>query len=194
VSHNIEDSVLQRARRGDKTAFDTIQATYTTMAERFVWRLVGQAASLDDVVQNAFLALYLNIERIENISHLRGFLFRVLRNQCYDALRKQGRYQKVAIDEVNPLTLSQHNLRSAPEDNTHWLLLYDRVQKAIDQLPENQRQTLVMYFQFELSYAEIAEATNVSIGTVKSRIFNARKQLTRLLPPEIVHEITSIEE
>lgn len=191
MTQDIELSVLEAAKRGDKRAFDRIQQQYQTVALRFVYRLVGQSMNVDDIVQNSFLALWLNIERIESISHLRGFLFRVLRNQCYDTLRKQGRYQKVAIDDAHPTALAQHNPLSSPEDSTHWMLLYSDVQTAIDQLPEIHRQTLLMYYQFDLTYAEIADAMNVNIGTVKSRIFNARKQLVRMLPPETINAITS---
>jgi predicted DNA-binding protein YlxM (UPF0122 family) len=79
----------------------------------------------------------------------------------------------------------------APEDVTHWLLLKLEVDEAIDRLPAPQREVLLLYTEAELTYAEIAQALDISIGTVKSRIFHAKRTLRGLVKPHVLLAIQS---
>ena len=179
MSESTEYGLLQLARTGHRDAFTQLIAALEAPARRFVRKLIGPGGAEDDIVQNAFLALYMNLERLDDGAKLRPFLFRVLRNQCYDELRAQGRYDVVSVDtgddaEVQSLAAAPH---TQPEEATHWLLLYSQVQEAIQQLPEMQRQTLLLYTEADLSYVEIAEVMNTSVGTVKSRLHYALRAL-----------------
>ena len=114
----------------------------------------------------------------------------MVRNRCYDELRSQGRFQKLSLDD-EPVELwvsftATHDHVPESEEVAHWVLLNFEVREAMDRLPELQRQTLILYSEEEMSYAEIAEAMNSSIGTVKSRLFYAKKTLRHLLRPETV--------
>ena len=186
MTETTEQGLLQLARNGHRDAFAQLQAALEGPARRFVRKLIGPGDAEDDIVQNAFFALYMNLERLDDGEKLRPFLFRVLRNQCYDELRSQGRYQWVSVDSGDDAELENLAAETSaqPEERTHWLLLYSQVQEAIQQLPELQRQTLLLYTTADLSYAEIAESMNTSIGTVKSRLFYAKRNLLRLLPPD----------
>lgn len=186
MTETTERDLLQLARNGDRDAFAQLQAALEGPARRFVRKLIGASDAEDDIVQNAFFALYVNLDRLDEGDKLRPFLFRVLRNQCYDELRAQGRYEWVSVDtgddaELESLPAAAH---TQPEEATHWLLLYSEVQEAIQQLPEMQRQTLLLYTVMDLSYVEIAEAMNTSVGTVKSRLHYAKRNLVRLLPED----------
>jgi RNA polymerase sigma-70 factor (ECF subfamily) len=193
VSDSGEHELFEKAKANNRTAFDQLQETLDASVRRFVRRLVGISEAEDDVVQDAFLALYMNIEKLESSEHLRPFLFRVLRNLCYDTLRRQGRFQFVPLDAasedsaVNPSFLTDR--RRQPDEELHWILLYSEVQKAIDRLPEIQRQAIILYCEENLTYAQIAEAMGTDIGTVKSRIFYGRKNLRNLLKPEILEAL-----
>jgi RNA polymerase sigma-70 factor (ECF subfamily) len=193
VSDSGEHELFEQAKANNRTAFDRLQETLDASVRRFVRRLVGISEAEDDVVQDAFLALYMNLERLESSEHLRPFLFRVVRNLCYDTLRRQGRFQFVPLDAasedsaVNPSFLTDR--RRQPDEELHWILLHSEVQKAIDRLPEIQRQTIILYCEENLTYAQIAEAMGTDIGTVKSRIFYGRKNLRKLLKPEILEAL-----
>jgi RNA polymerase sigma-70 factor (ECF subfamily) len=144
---------------------------------------------VDDVVQDTLLTLYTHLHEIDPPQKLRPFLFRVARNRCYDILRHQGRWDQVALeDDEAPLDVRvafnmQDQIATSPEDAANWLLLYMEVKEAIERLPENQRQALILFSEEELSYIEIAEVMDVSVGTVKSRLFHAKKNLRGLLRP-----------
>ena len=95
----VEHELFQEARAGDRAAFDRLQKALDTSVRRFVRRLVGQSEAEDDIVQDAFLALYMNLERLDSNEHMRPFLFRVVRNLCYDELRRKGRFEFVLLNE-----------------------------------------------------------------------------------------------
>jgi RNA polymerase sigma-70 factor (ECF subfamily) len=168
-----EHDLLERARAGNRDAFAALQAALEGPARRFVRRLIGPSDA--------------DLERLDTGDKLRPFLFRVLRNQCYDELRAQGRYEAVSFEdesadvETTALTVAP---QPGPDETAHWLLLYGEVQAAIDRLPESQRQVLLLYTVAGLSYAEIAEAMGTRIGTVKSRLHYAKQNLISRLHPE----------
>lgn len=193
MSNSGERELFEEAKASNRTAFDRLQETLDAPVRRFVRRLVGISEAEDDIVQDAFLALYINLKRLESIDHLRPFLFRVIRNRCYDTLRRQGRFQFVPLDTtsedsaVAPSFLTDQHKQ--PDEQLHWRLLYAEVQKAINRLPEIQRQAIILYCEENLTYAQIAEAMATDIGTIKSRIFYGRKNLRNLLTPEILEAL-----
>ena len=193
MSDSGEHERFEQAKAGSRTAFDRLQEILDASVRRFVRRLVGISEAEDDIVQDAFLALYMNLERLKSSEHLRPFLFRVVRNRCYDTLRRQGRFQFVPLDAasegsvVDPWFLTDR--RKQPDEQLHWKLLYAEVQKAIDRLPEIQRQAIILYCEENLTYAQIAEAMATDIGTIKSRIFYGRKNLLNLLKPETLEAL-----
>jgi len=184
---NPEHQLLLLAQTGDKDAFTVLQTLLQAPARAFTRRLIGDVD--EDIVQEAFLALYMNLERLVPPEKLRPFLFRVIRNRCYDRLRADGRFEVVTLDEEvgfgNDTRESQiASDEISPDESTYWLMMYAEVQQAMEQLPELQRQTLILYSEASLSYEEIAEVMSVSSGTVKSRLYYAKRNLVRLLSPE----------
>ena len=185
-----EHQLFWMAKEGDRGAFDRLQERLEPAVRHFVRRLIGSSDEEDEIAQNAFLALYMNLERIDPVEHLRPFVFRVVRNLCYDELRSKNRFQYVSLegqpDDLGVPLIHAVDPRPEPDDLAHWGLLYSQVQRTMEYLPEPQRQALILRFEEDFSYAQIAEATGTDIGTVKSRIHYGRKHLVRLLRPEIL--------
>lgn len=192
-----ERELLAAARGGDYDAFELLHERLAPPLTRFVRRLIGETGEVEDVVQDALIALYMHLPDIDPPEKLRPFLYRVARNRCYDILRHQGRWEQVStdLDEDDPVgvrvafDIASAVDATAPEDATNWLLMVMEVRTAIERLPENQRQALILYCEEDLSYAEIAETMNVSIGTVKSRLFHAKRNLRGLIPPRTLAAI-----
>lgn len=189
-----EGELLLRAQAGDMDAFGDLQARLTPAIRRFVWRLVGDHDEQEDVIQDSLIALYLNLDRVQPIEKLRPYLFRIVRNRCYDLLRKRRRREQISLDD-EPVelwaSLEAAQDEQPPDEATHWLLLRAEVMTAVDRLPELQRQALILYAEENLSYAEIAEVMQTSLGTIKSRIFHAKQLLRRRLRPETVQHLES---
>jgi RNA polymerase sigma-70 factor (ECF subfamily) len=186
--HLSEDTLLERAQAGDDEAFGALVLRLDTPVRRFIRRLVGVSDAEDDIVQDVFIRLYRKLNRIRPGQGVRPYLFRMVRNRTYDELRRLGRYEVMSLDdEPVEAYASFSSLPVAdqlPEETAHWLLIQLEVQAAIDRLPELQRQALILYAEEGLTYAEIAEVMDTSLGTIKSRLFHAKQGLHRLLRPE----------
>lgn len=192
MSEQTDQALLAKAIEGDFLAFEELHARLAPPITRFVRRLIGQS-QVEDVVQDTFLALYTNMERIRPDENIRPYVFRIARNRCYDILRQQGRYDTVSLDDEPASVRVSFDLaqrETPPDEVAHWLLLHLEVQEAMEQLPEAQRQALILYSEQQLAYPEIAAVLEVSVGTVKSRLFHARKTLRRLLRPETLAALT----
>ena len=193
MSDSREHELFEGARENNREAFNRLQEILDVSVRRFVRRLVGISEVEDDIVQDAFLALYMNLERLESSEHLRPFLFRVVRNRCYDTLRRRGRFQFVQLEAASEDSAVDASLltdrHKQPDEQLHWRLLHSEVQKVINRLPEIQRQAIILYCEENLTYAQIAEAMGTDIGTIKSRIFYGRKNLRKLLKPEILEAL-----
>jgi RNA polymerase sigma-70 factor, ECF subfamily len=193
VSESEEQNLFTRARSGDRKAFDALHERFLPPMQRFVRRLLGQNLAAEDILREAFLALYRNLERIPDVGSLRPFLYRVIRNLCYSELRRAGRFAVVSLDALagqeSDRTASLPNRDRPLDEQVHWILLCAEVQHAIDRLPEMHRQTMVLYGEEDLTYAQIAEAMATDIGTVKSRLHYARKHLVRILRPETMEAL-----
>src|SRR5689334_12750126 len=139
LDEQTEQELLERARAGDFNAFADLQARLEAQVRRFIRRLIGSDTE-DDIVQEAFFALYMNLEQMEPPSRLRPFLFRVVRNRCYDQLRALGRYEFVSLDEEpddsETLPTVAVDDQPQPDETTHWLLLVAQVEAAVEHLPE----------------------------------------------------------
>jgi len=188
LQHDLtEIELLKQAQAGDMDAFADLQARLDSPMRRFVWRLIGTSIEEDDIVQDSMIALFLNLDRIQPAEKLRPYLFRIVRNRCYDLLRKRRRFDPVSLDdELTEMWASLHEQTASdqPEEVAHWLMLRLEVETAMRRLPELQRQTLILFAEENLTYEEIAEAMDTSIGTVKSRLFYAKRTLRQLVSAE----------
>jgi RNA polymerase sigma-70 factor, ECF subfamily len=192
----IEHELMRRAQAGDTEAFEMLHARLEPDLARFTRRLIGPGGESEDVTQETLVAFYVNLNRIEPVEMLRPYLFRIARNRCYDILRRQGRYDEVSIeeDDDDPVQVRitfdlSEGSGTAPEEAASWLLLYTEVKEAMDSLPEMQRQALILYSEENMSYQEIASIMGVSIGTIKSRLFHAKRNLRTRLSEETLRLI-----
>jgi RNA polymerase sigma-70 factor, ECF subfamily len=193
LTEQLEHQLLRQAQMNDPDAFEQLQMLLEGAVRRFIRRLIGSGDAEDDIAQNVFIALYFNVQNIDPVENLRPYLFRIVRNCCYDELRRQRRYDVFSLDDdaisVSLSFTSASDINSQPEEAAHWLLLHLEVKEAIERLPELQRQTLILFSEEDLSYGEIAIVMDTNIGTVKSRLHHAKKTLRRLLRPETIQAL-----
>lgn len=191
MSDSNETQWLIEAQAGDSDAFEQLQTRLEPPIMRFIRRLTGtDEDSIEDMTQEVFLSFYLHMREIDPPEKLRPYLFRIARNRCWDELRRQGRRQTLSLDdEPVEMWVSFTDTSHKPDDLTHWMLLYLEVQEAMEALPELQRQALILFSEENLSYAEIAEVMETSVGTIKSRLFHAKQSLRRLVRPETLQAI-----
>ncbi|QPC83879.1 RNA polymerase sigma factor [Phototrophicus methaneseepsis] len=189
MTDDLEQDLLREAQGGDMTAYEDLQLLLEPEIRRYVRRMVNNPYVEDDIMQDVFIRFYMNMHNIDPVSSLRPYIFRIARNRCYDEFRRYGRTDEMSLDD-EPIQMrvsfTEAHRVPKPDDITHWMLLQLEVREAIDNLPETQREALILYSEEQMSYAEIAEIMDCSIGTVKSRLYYAKKNLRGLLRPETV--------
>jgi len=149
---------------------------------RTALRLAGQQALAEDLTQETMLKAYRSWHQYRRGTNVRAWLLTILRHTFINEYRKARRSgPAVDVNEVEQFRVFQDIQDTDPEGSFFAQIVDDEVLRAIDALPEEFRETLVLSDVEELSYEEIASVTGVPIGTVKSRLFRARQALQRRL-------------
>lgn len=192
--------LIAAAQRGNLNAFNELVLAYQDQVYNLAYRIMGDPASASDATQEAFISAYEHIEgfRGEYPSSFRSWLMRIVSNACYDELRRRKRHPTKSIEdfeideEANPALVSDVE---GPEAFAEREEMASVIQSGIQGLPDDQRITLVLSDIQGMSYQDVAEATDVPLGTVKSRLARARGKLRdylreqgELLPLEYRHE------
>ena len=175
-----EAGLIAAATRGNVGAFNELVLTYQHQVYNLAYRILGDSASAADAAQEAFISAYKSIARFRGGS-FRSYMLRIVTNGCYDELRRRKRRPTTSFDdfgeldeEANPALVDESE---SPEEYLERQEVARMVQAGIEALPPDQRVTLVLSDVQGLSYQEISEVTNVSLGTVKSRLARARGKL-----------------
>ncbi len=171
----IDDATLvERSRNGDLEAFNQIVRRYQLRVYNLAARILGDRTAAEDVAQDTFVSAYKALARFRGGS-LRAWLLRIASNQCYDRLRSAKRRPEQSLDEAMESPGFHVPSRDpSPEQQAISRELHDHVQRAILGLPFDQRNTIMLVDVQGLSYEAAAEAMDVSMGTVKSRLSRAR--------------------
>ena len=175
---------IQLAQKGDLAAFNRLVMAYQGTAYNVAYRIMGDGEAAADACQEAFLSAFKSLRRLRG-SSFKGWILRIVTNACYDQLRYQRRRPASSLEEVTTSGESEDpdhspwllNGRAGPEEMAMSHELGDLIQQGIDTLPADQRVVLVLTDVQGFSYQEIADVTEVSLGTVKSRLSRARARL-----------------
>src|SRR5579864_7854134 len=141
--------------------------------------MLGNREQAEDATQEAFFAAYRSIKGFRG-GIFRGWLLRIAANQCYDLLRRQRRHPVEPLAE-EPLLADP---APQPEDVALGVETMAMLERAVAQLPPDQRLCVLLVDVQGLDYDEAAQAMDVNLGTVKSRLSRARARLRELLRPE----------
>jgi RNA polymerase sigma-70 factor (ECF subfamily) len=181
VTHDPERDLIQRWKRGDKRAFETLVRRHMTDAFYVAYGYAGNAEDARDLSQEAFIKAYQARARFDEARPFYPWLYRILKNHCLNFVTRG--HHHVSLDDENehreiasPASSALENI----EENERRRL----VRAAIDRLSEDHREIIVLKNFREHSYKEIADLLGVPMGTVMSRLYYARQAL-RVLIEEI---------
>ena len=173
--------LLNRAREGDLAAFNDLVVVYQDMLFALVVRMVPDRDSASDAVQEAFFSAYRNMAGFRGGS-VKSWLSRIAINAAMDAQRLKKRRPADPYPELEDDTWQPPADASAdPVTNALQAERHRTLNHAMSQITNDQRTAIVLYDVEGFDYAEIAEMTSVSVGTVKSRIHRGRLALRGLL-------------
>ncbi|HIK37825.1 MAG: sigma-70 family RNA polymerase sigma factor [Geminocystis sp.] len=181
--------LCQEGKQPDRVAFTELLRRYQGYVDKILYNLAPDWPDRGDLAQEVWLRVYKKIHSLQDPTKFKSWLGRLVTNLFYDQLRKRKKYsESLSLD--SPITEDdeeyQWDLPSQlpnPEEALSTAEFYEHLQRAIANLPETFRVTIVLREIQGLSYEEIAEITQVSLGTVKSRIARARHRLQSLLKP-----------
>lgn len=183
----LDDTVLiERCQKGDRTAFDELIRRHSERAYKYAFRLTGNAEEASDVVGDAFVRVFNAMKNFKGQSAFTTWLYRIITN-CFLDLRKKDRSKQTTSLDAMLQTPDGEMARQIEDPNRNPYQeaerssREDRVMYAVDQLAEYQKAMIMMFHVEMLSYEEIAEALDLPIGTVKSRLNRARLSLREIL-------------
>ncbi len=178
-----EVRLLQRARDGDRDARRELFEQHREIAYRVALRVTNRPEDALDVVQDAFIRAFDRLGTFNRESGFRTWFLRIVTNRALDLIRARKVRLAVPLDSSDDDPAPAVSSGPAPPDaGMQSSELGDRLRTAIDALPPAQRAVFSLYATGELTYAEIAEALDIPVGTVMSRLYHARRRLHELLP------------
>jgi len=179
-----EQALAAAAQQGDLGAFNQLVIHYQKLAYHVAYRILSDADAAADATQDAFLRAFRAIGQYRGGS-FKAWILRIVTNTCYDQLRAKQRrpaasLEALLVSDLVP-TPSFVDQAESPEAYAERQELSQAIQAGINTLPPDQRIALTLCDVAGMSYQEIAKATRVSLGTVKSRISRARAKLRSYL-------------
>jgi len=182
-----EEALVKAAQRGQMDAFNELILHYQSQVFNLAYHILHDPAAADDATQEAFISAYRSIKKFRGGS-FRSWLLRIVTNACYDELRRWKRRPNVSWDdfgdmdeEANPHLV---NGGPKPEESVQQQELRALLERSIAKLSKHHRTTIILIDRIGLSYEEAAKVMDVALGTVKSRLARARKEMQLLLQAE----------
>jgi RNA polymerase sigma-70 factor (ECF subfamily) len=170
-----DPGVLRKAQKGDERAFCLILRAYEQPVYNYVLRLVGDRALAEDLTQEVFLRVYQGLPSFSLRSRFTTWLFQVTKNRVLDELRALERRPRavVTLDDIPPLEVVD-----APFERAEAI---DAVWRAVQALNVDLKMALLLRDVVGLSYTEIADSLEITLATVKWRIYKAREEVQAAL-------------
>ncbi len=180
-----ERRIIDAVLGGDVNAFEALVLENQKQVYNLALRMTGSEEDAFDISQDAFLRAYKSLDSFRGDSKFSVWLYRLTSNICIDYLRARDRRKTVSLqfededDEAQEFDIP--DLRFSPDAVFEQKQLREAVSRALDALPADYRHILILREMNGLSYEEIADTLDLELGTVKSRIFRARKKLCSIL-------------
>ncbi len=178
-----DEELLKLFRAGNASAFDALVHRYEGELFGYLNRYLRNRELAEDTFQTTFMTVYQKAETFEEGKRFKPWLYAIATNQAIDASRKRKRRQTISLEnewDSGESSAKAGSLRDVLESNNEKpdsSAMMDekkvQVRKAIDTLPENLRQVLLLAYFHEFKYQEISEVLEIPLGTVKSRLHAA---------------------
>ncbi|MBD3298273.1 MAG: sigma-70 family RNA polymerase sigma factor [candidate division Zixibacteria bacterium] len=173
ADHIRTELLVLRCQSGDETGFEELMSFWQQRIHRYVLRRVGGHDDAVDLEQEIWLSVARSIRRLDDPACFSQWIYRIATGRCVDWIRRQQRDRRIK-GEIE----TQHEMESqtqVTEDDREATIT--RLRSAIAELPEDEQMILTMFYLDDVSTRDIAHALDIPIGTVKSRLYYARKHL-----------------
>ena len=167
-----ETELMLRVKVGDRAAFAELYGLYQKPLVNYLYRLCFNRALAEDLLQETFLRIWKAATTYEPTAKVSTYVFRIARNLF---LNEAARRREMALESADK------EMRADPASDLKRREIQSAVQKAIEALPEGERECLLLSEYNGFKYAEISEILGIPVGTVKSRMFSAVQRLKEML-------------
>jgi len=168
-----ERGLIERCRTGDDAAFGELVDQYKNLVFTMIYRMVPDRSQVDDLAQEVFLKIHRGLPYFRGDARLSTWIYRIVANVCFEARRP--RPEASVPSATNPPE------RGAADHAFADIELRDRLDKAMQQLPENYRLLIAAHYLQGVQYEALAETLNLPLGTIKTHLYRAKRQLRELL-------------
>lgn len=189
VGSAAEASFIEKLQAGEAAAFDTLITRYSADIYALLHRLTEDAEEASDLTQETFLSALKAIKKFRGEADLKTWLFRIAINESRNRFRwwkRRSREKTVSLDapvgkSETPIHETLSGNEASPEENALRMEREKKLKKALFELPDIFREAIVLCDIEGFTYEEIAQALEINLGTVKSRIARGREELRRKL-------------
>ena len=168
--------VIARVLDGDTEAFGVLVDRYQDEFAAYAKHMTGSRDDAADIVQESLIRAYNSLGRCSERERFKGWLFRIVSNQCKSHLARARRRMRSPLD-----SLIDEPGAATPDADAEAAELRDRVQRALQELPADQREALVLKYLHGLSLPEMAELLSCSVPALKMRLLRGREGLRETL-------------
>jgi RNA polymerase sigma-70 factor (ECF subfamily) len=180
-----DETLVRLARQGDRSALEELFRRHWDVSYRVVYRMLGHEQDSLDAVQDGLLKAVAHLDDFDGRSGFRTWLLRIVTNAAIDSVRKRKRRPSVSLDPNDDGSAGpEPTCQDDPARDLYRQDLRRTLDAALNRLSTTTRTTFVLFAEAGLSYKEIAEVQEIPIGTVMSRIFDARHKLQSSLKLE----------
>jgi RNA polymerase sigma-70 factor (ECF subfamily) len=180
-------ALMLRVSQGDTAAFTELVEKYKQPVMNLAYRTLRDATEAEDLAQNVFVQVFKSASRYKSTAKFSTWLFTIARNLCLNEIRRRSRHPAESLDaphpdqEDQPLHQFEDKKTFSPPESLLQGELAQNIDRALADLPENQRSAILLCRQEDLSYEEIAEVLGCTVSATKSLIHRGRETLKERL-------------
>jgi len=162
---------VHRCLLGERAAFEELFEMYQPRLKYYVRRLDSGDANVDDILQDVWLTVFKKIHKLKDARIFPVWLYRIARNKVYDRFRRKESFLSLPQEDELPVSGCAEPVFDTNDT--------EKLHKALNKLKPHHREVLTLNFIEQMPYQSIADVVGCSIGTIRSRIFYAKKSLRR---------------
>ena len=176
-------AIIKECQEGKNESFAYIVKAFQQQIFRFCYHLLGSTENAKDASSEIFMKTFIHLKRFDETQQFSSWLFRIAHNHCISILRKNKREWNFLQSQ---LLSARDTDYGSPNHEDHYdeRLQKDKIDKALKALPHHYKAPLLLRYQLELSYAEIAKVIDKPLSSVKVLIFRGKKELRKILQQE----------
>ena len=184
-----DEELMRRAQNGDRDAFSLIYERYSSAVLSYLYRMLGNVEDVESIGQEVFLRAFRFAPTYRYPQKLSTWLFTITRNLAINHSRRRKRSPVRNITELNlegvDISGDPYQVASRASDDLEKQEEIARVLKALDDLPTDQKEVIVLGVFQDLSYAQMEEITGTKAVTLRSRMFHGLRKLAKMIGAEI---------